>query len=41
MEITKQTAMGQMLIQIPEDETEARRIINYLKTMKVTFEEVR
>ena len=35
------TAMGQMLIQIPEDETEARRIINYLKTMKVTFEEVR
>ena len=35
------TAMGQMLIQIPEDETEARRIINYLKTIKVTFEEVR
>ena len=34
-------AMGQMLLQIPEDETEARRVINYLKTMKVTFEEVR
>mgnify|MGYP001075340239 CR=1 FL=1 len=30
-----------VLYQIPEDETEARRIINYLKTMKVTFEEVR
>lgn len=34
-------AMGHMLIQIPEDETEANRVINYLKTMKVTFEEVR
>lgn len=34
-------AMGHMLIQIPEDETEANRVMNYLKTMKVTFEEVR
>lgn len=33
--------MGQMLIQIPEDETEANRVINYLKTIKLTFEEVR
>ena len=28
-------AMGHMLIQIPEDETEANRVINYLKTVKV------
>lgn len=34
-------AMGHMLIQIPEDETEANRVINYLKTVKVAFEEVR
>lgn len=34
-------AMGQMLIQIPEDETEANRVINYLKTIKMTFEEVK
>lgn len=34
-------AMGQMLIQLPEDETDANRIRNYLKTVKVTFEEVR
>ena len=33
--------MGHMLIQIPEDETEANRVINYLKTVKVAFEEVR
>lgn len=34
-------AMGQMLIQLPEDEADAGRIRNYLKTVKVTFEEVR
>ncbi len=34
-------AMGQMLIQLPEDETDANRIRNYLKTANVTFEEVR
>lgn len=34
-------AMGQMLIQLPEDEADAGRICNYLKTANVTFEEVR
>lgn len=34
-------AMGQMLIQLPEDESDAGRICNYLKTANVTFEEVR
>ena len=34
-------AMGQMLIQLPEDEADANRIRNYLKTTRVTFEEVR
>ena len=34
-------AMGQMLIQHPEDEADANRIRNYLKTARVTFEEVR
>ena len=34
-------AMGQMLIQLPEDEADANRIRNYLKTARVTFEEVR
>lgn len=34
-------AMGQMLIQLPEDEADAGRIRNYLKTAQVTFEEVR
>lgn len=34
-------AMGQMLIQLPEDETDANRIRNYLKTVQVAFEEVR
>ena len=33
--------MWHMLILIPEDETEANRVINYLKTVKVAFEEVR
>ena len=34
-------ALGQMLIQLPEDEADANRIRNYLKTTRVTFEEVR
>ena len=34
-------AMGQMLVQLPEDEVDAGRICNYLKTAKVAFEEVR
>ena len=34
-------AMGQMIIQLPEDETDAGRICNYLKTAHVAFEEVR
>ena len=34
-------AMGQMLLQLPEDETDAGRICNYLKTAHVKFEEVR
>ena len=35
------TAMGQMLLQLPEDEVDAGRICNYLKTVGVTYEEVR
>lgn len=34
-------AMGQMLLQLPEDEVDAGRICNYLKTAGVAFEEVR
>lgn len=34
-------AMGQMIVQLPEDETDAGRICNYLKTAHVAFEEVR
>lgn len=34
------TAMGQMVIQLPEDEGDAGRVLNYLKTAKVPFEEV-
>ena len=34
-------AMGQMLIQLPEDEVDANRVRNYLKTSGVAFEEVR
>ncbi len=30
-----------MMIQIPQDEVDANRVINYLKTMKIAFEEVR
>lgn len=33
-------AMGQMLIQLPEDEVDAGRIRNYLNTANVKFEEV-
>lgn len=33
--------MGQMLLQLPEDEVDAGRICNYLKTVGVTYEEVR
>ena len=34
------TAMGQMIIQLPEGETEAARVIHYLKNVKIPFEEV-
>lgn len=34
------TAVGQMIVQLPEDETDANRAINYLKSAKVPFEEV-
>ena len=34
------TAMGQMVIQLPEDEIDGNRVLNYLKTAKVPFEEV-
>lgn len=34
-------AMGQMLLQLPEDEVDAGRVCNYLKTTGVRFEEVR
>ena len=34
------TAAGQMIIQLPEDEADAVRVINYLKTVKVPYEEV-
>ncbi len=34
------TAMGQMVIQLPEDEVDQNRILNYLKTAKITHEEV-
>ena len=34
-------AMGQMIIQLPEDETDAARVRNYLKNASVAFEEVR
>ncbi len=34
------TAMGQMIIQLPEEETEARRVTSYLNAAKVPFEEV-
>ncbi|MFQ9703630.1 MAG: NIL domain-containing protein [Enterocloster clostridioformis] len=34
-------AMGRMLIQLPEDDTDAGQDCNYLKTANVKFEEVR
>lgn len=34
------TALGQMMIQLPADEVEQNRVLNYLKTAKVPFEEV-
>ncbi|RGY97251.1 ATP-binding cassette domain-containing protein [Clostridium sp. AM58-1XD] len=34
------TALGQMIIQLPEDEVEARRMMNYLEGAKVPYEEV-
>ena len=33
-------AMGQMIIQLPEDEADAKRVVNYLHTVKIPFEEV-
>lgn len=33
-------AVGQMIVQLPEDELEANRVTNYLKTVKVQYEEV-
>lgn len=35
------TAMGQMVIQLPEEDLDQNRIINYLKTMEITYEEVK
>lgn len=35
------TAMGQMVIQLPEDEIDQSRILNYLKTAQITHEEVK
>ncbi|MCI9533874.1 MAG: ATP-binding cassette domain-containing protein [Lachnospiraceae bacterium] len=34
------TAMGQMIIQLPEDEADANRVIHYLKSIQVPYEEV-
>jgi D-methionine transport system ATP-binding protein len=36
----KGTAMGQMIIQLPEEEADANRVINYLKSIHVPYEEV-
>ncbi len=36
----KGKAMGQMIIQLPEDEADGQRVLNYLKTVKIPFEEV-
>ena len=32
--------MGQMILQLPEDETEASRALHYLETVKIPYEEV-
>ena len=29
-----------MIIQLPEDEADATRVLNYLRTVKIPFEEV-
>ena len=34
------TAMGQMIIQLPEDEADANRVVNYLNSIHVPYEEV-
>lgn len=34
------TAMGQMIIQLPDDDADAKRALHYLKTIKIPFEEV-
>ena len=34
------TAYGQMIIQLPEDETDAARALHYLKSGQVLYEEV-
>lgn len=33
-------AQGQMLIQLPDDETDAKRILHYMSSIKLNFEEV-
>lgn len=33
-------AKGQMIVQLPEGETDAAKVVNYLKTVKIPFEEV-
>ena len=35
------TALGQMVIQLPEEEMDQNRVLNYLKTAKITYEEVK
>lgn len=37
----KGTAVGQMIVQLPEDQADAGRVLNYLRTAGVPFEEVR
>lgn len=34
-------AVGQMIVQLPEEESDANRALNYLKSVKILFEEVR
>ena len=33
-------AKGQMIVQLPEGEADAAKVVNYLKTVKIPFEEV-
>lgn len=35
------TAMGQMVIELPEDEADQERVFNYLNTANITYEEVK